>query len=105
MTNQLDLLAGLLQENYEHARLHEEHRTSCTNFVMAIAAGLLAIGSQALAKPWVATSFGVLTMAVGAYGALLVLKHFERYAYQLKVASVLRDAIETAIKDPKPVPS
>jgi hypothetical protein len=96
---QVDLLSTLLEENYEHARLHEEHRASSTNFVMAIAAGLLAVASQATTSPWAAIFFGALTVAVGVVGAMLVLKHFERYRYQLKVASVLRDEIEKVIRD------
>lgn len=99
MNAQIDLFTVLLEENYNHARLHEEHRANCTNFVMAIAAGLLAVGSQFFAMPLTATFFGGLTCATGIYGVLLALKHFERYTYHLKVASGLRDAIEAAAHD------
>jgi len=96
---QAELLADLLKEHYEHARLHEEHRATCTNFVMAIAAGLLAVASQCLSKPGIAMFFGILTIAVGSLGVLFARKHFERYRYHLEVAKVLRDELESLIRD------
>lgn len=93
----VDFLSQLLEENYAHARLHEEHRASCTNFILAIAVGLLATGTQVLDSRNVAVLFGLAAAMSGAVGAMFAIKHFERYRYHLKVASVLRDEIESVL--------
>jgi hypothetical protein len=81
-------------EQAEHARLHEELRGSATGLFVALIAGLLAYAATEVSQAWAA---GLLIVATSSIGALVNLKHYERYEMHLWRLRGFRKSLEKEI--------
>jgi len=90
------ILMDLYKDDCTQARHHEEQRSSVTNIIVAVSAGLIAFiahGKQLHHAAWMPCS---LLIFLGLYGALCSAKHYERAqrhgirarAYREKVAAL-----------------
>ncbi|MDQ3798182.1 MAG: hypothetical protein M3384_01920 [Acidobacteriota bacterium] len=73
-----EILWRLYQDNYVNARHHESQRSTVTNFIILIAGGISTIVSVGgFTKQDL--PLALLLVALGIFGALFSLSHYERY--------------------------
>ena len=94
-----EIIWSLVQDNFEHARSHEDYRARTVNLTLTV--GSILVASLAiegfseksiLIWQWSITFqalIGLCLIAVGVYGALLSYKHYERNRMHVKVAQEL----------------
>jgi hypothetical protein len=92
-------------EHAAQARQHEDLRASITSILAGFAAALVGFAGIGGLKPSDAPA-GVLVILLGALGALLSLKHYERNRFHVQVMHEVRTEIERlqAHPDSKPSP-
>lgn len=81
------------KEHREQLRQSETQRSTLTNFLLVIAAGLSALIVQQKFSGYV-IPLAVFIIAIGVYGALTVAKYYERSAYHLEQARALTEVLK-----------
>ena len=89
-------LLAMYQEHAQHAREHEQLRASATALFVALIAGLLAYSQTQRAGE---VEAGILICAVSALGALLNVKHHERFELHRGILGALRKSLEKGVTD------
>lgn len=82
------------KEHREQLRQSEVQRSTLTNFLLVIAAGLSALIVQQKFSAYV-IPLAVFIVLIGVYGALTVAKYYERSAYHLGQARALTEMLMT----------
>ena len=85
MEDLVNVLLAKYDQEKSQARKHEELRSNTTNFIIAISAGVLAF-VQKNETGYVMAASGAFLIALGAFGALLSRKHYERFRYHSRFA-------------------
>jgi hypothetical protein len=87
-----DTTLAFWKEHREQLRQSETQRSTLTNFLLVVTAGLSAlIVQQKFAAPMIALS--IFICVLGMYGALTVAKYYERAAYHLRQARALAEVL------------
>jgi hypothetical protein len=97
MNDEAEVMWRLYAENTAHGRHHETMRASVTSLVLVIAGAVLTVIGFSKAiyfEHWPLTAFLIL---VGLFGALFVVKHYERYCSHMQRARQYRDKLESLI--------
>ncbi|WP_136658079.1 hypothetical protein [Nitratireductor sp. XY-223] len=84
MADIIDVLLAKYDQEKSQARKHELLRSTSTNYIIAISAGMLAFASKS--DPMVQTVIGLFLVILGVFGALLSQKHYERFHYHTRFA-------------------
>jgi len=95
-----EYLRMMYGEQAEHARLHEELRGTATSLFVALIAGLLAwaVGETGDGHQR-ALIAGPLILATSGIGAVVSLKHYERYQMHLSRLRGFRKSLEKEVTD------
>jgi hypothetical protein len=88
-----DYLIMMYEEHAEHARQHETLRGAVAGFVIALVAGLLAVGEHHPFK------VGVAIAVLGLLGLLLNEKHYERYCLHNAILRFYRKSLEQGLSN------
>ena len=97
MAQDTDVLWGLYLEHCNQCRHHESMRATVTNVFLTITAGVtgvVALDSKVNASDLPLTLFIVL---LGAFGAFIAAKHYERVQMHTERARAYRDALEVLL--------
>lgn len=95
MDDAAEVMWRLYAENTAHGRHHETMRATVTNIVLIIAGAVLTVigfskGIQF--DHWPLTGFLIF---VGLFGAIFVIKHYERYCLHMERARQYRNSLES----------
>lgn len=94
-----DVYWGLYQEHTSQGRHHEEQRSTVTNLIIAIAAGILGLFALDQAPSAIHLLLAVFLFALGAFGALFTAKHYERFNMHMQRARRYRDEVDATVTD------
>lgn len=98
MSDALELLVRMYEEQRTHARHHEEQRSAVTNFLITITVAILALVGH-LQSEVTAMPLAVFLVFVGVYGGLVSLKLYERNRFHARRASGYRDELDRLCPD------
>jgi len=88
-----DFLWGMYQEHTCQGRHHETQRATVTNFIIIVAAGIIAfIANKEVKKDqWILAVFLII---IGLFGAVFSGKQYERFRFHMKAAGRYRKELE-----------
>jgi len=99
MKDEVEIMWRLYADNIAQGRHHETMRSSVTNTVLVIAGAVLTVigfSKTVNHEHWPLTVFMV---AVGLFGAVFVIKHYERYCLHMQRARHYRNKLESYLPD------
>jgi hypothetical protein len=101
MTDKYDLLWNIYQEHCNWERHHENQRSSVTNILIAVAAGVL--GIIALDGKLAPTDLPLTIFLIiqGVFGSIFVAKQYERFARHQRLANKYRQELNDGYLDAK----
>jgi hypothetical protein len=101
MTDKYDLLWNIYQEHCNWERHHENQRSSFTNIMIAVAAGVL--GIIALDGKLAPTDLPLTIFLIiqGVFGSIFVAKQYERFARHQRLANKYRQELNDGYLDAK----
>jgi hypothetical protein len=94
MAQDVDILWGLYLENCNQGRSHEAMRATATNFMLVTTAGMLGVVALDHKLNFDDLPLTIFIVLLGAFGAVIVAKHYERVQLHMERARVIRSAIE-----------
>jgi hypothetical protein len=94
----IDVLVELYKEQRQLSLHHEGQRNAVTGIILTIASGLIAVigFDKELTKLDLPVAF--LVVFAGGFGAILSLKHYERFRFHRHRSRMLRKAIDAALR-------
>ena len=93
MVDTIDVLLHFIEENWTHARQHENQRATLSNLVVIIAVAICGAMTQT-GFTSNALPFSLILIALGLYGAIASAKLYERSQYHINRARYLRARLD-----------
>ncbi|MEO5326868.1 MAG: hypothetical protein H7829_01330 [Magnetococcus sp. THC-1_WYH] len=91
-----DFLWKMVEENYTQVRQHETMRASISNIIIVLSGALLVFSSKDGVNKSDIPAF-LFIAALGLFGALFSLKHYERARHHGKIGSQIRKKLAKEI--------
>ena len=89
-----DVLWKMYQEHCNEGRHHETQRSTVTNLVIVVAAGVIGLITYDKGITWADLPLTCFLILLGLFGAVFTLKHYERFAMHMARARSYRDALD-----------
>lgn len=98
MSDSAEVLWNLYQEHSTWERHHEEQRSSVTNILVAVAAGILSVVTLNGFTPS-DVPLMIFLVLQGVFGAVFVAKQYERFSRHQRLAKIYRQALSDRFPD------
>ena len=89
-----DVLWNMYQEHCTHGRHHESQRSTVTNLILAVTAGIIAIVGFDKEITFQDLPAALFLIGLGAFGAGFSTKHYERFHLHMERARNYRNALD-----------
>ena len=99
MTDQNDILWNVYQEHCNWERHHEDQRSSVTNIMIAVAAGVLGVIALDGELGTADLPLAVFLIIQGIFGSIFVAKQYERFARHRRLANKYRQKLSDGNPD------
>jgi hypothetical protein len=99
MAQETDVLLAMYQENTAQGRHHEIQRSTMTNLVVAICAGILGLFALDKTPSSINAILAAFLVVLGCFGALFSAKHYERFSMHNQRARGYRAALEAFLPE------
>lgn len=94
-----EILWRIYQEHCVWERHHEAQRSSATNVLVVVAAGVLSVIALDDGLTGIDLALAAFLVVVGLFGALMSAKQYERFARHQCLASAYRRALDDHFRD------
>lgn len=85
--NTEEVMWGLVKDNFEQARAHEQYRANVSMLVVSLTTVLVGILTAKNGIPVQSSYVYALIAVIGIYGGLLNAKHYERFRMHIHIAN------------------
>lgn len=100
MADRLDVLLKMYDEHASHAKLHEEQREKMTNYLF-LATGLIVTFITSAKFAYYTIPASIVLIALGVYGALFSMKHYERNRHHTEILRQFRRELDREVTPDK----
>jgi|GEM_PF-1253674 len=97
MPTRAEVLIKMYDEHASQARQHEDQREKMTNFILIVTGVLVSFVTGAKFASYTLPASGLL-IALGIFGALFSLKHYERFRFHASVMGAYRHEIDNEVR-------
>jgi TctA family transporter len=94
----IDVLVELYKEQRQLGLHHEGQRNAVTGIILTIASGLIVVIGFDKELTTLDLPVAFVVVLAGVFGAILSLKHYERFRFHRHRSRVLRKAIDAAFE-------
>jgi hypothetical protein len=99
--DKIELLWRFYQEHCVWERHQESQRSTATNLVLVVAAAILSIITISKSIDMTDLPLTIFLVVLGVFGAILSMKHYERFARHQTLAGAYRVALDKKYQKPK----